>query len=132
MQAGGGAVAACAPQKGAAQRPASRRPPRQKIERKSATTTYKRTQVLRPPGLGMRFWSSLVAQRARGNEINTATTLNMFLTCEVVVFWIVNQKYQKVPGKRVIDIQIKYLKAKAAFPCSQDQNHAWLPWVALI
>ena len=36
------------------------------------------------------------------------------------------------PGERVFDIQIEELKAKAAFACSQDQNHAWLSWKTLI
>jgi hypothetical protein len=35
--------------------------------------------------------------RAPGaNEINTAMTRNRLRACEVVVFWIVNQKYQKI------------------------------------
>jgi hypothetical protein len=33
-----------------------------------------------------RFASPASAQRARGNEINTAMTLNRFLTCGIVVF----------------------------------------------
>ena len=36
------------------------------------------------------------------------------------------------PGERVFNIQIEELKAKAAFACSQDQNHAWLSWKTLI
>jgi hypothetical protein len=79
MEAGGGAVAA-PPQKGAAQRPASRRPSRQKIgpdllgtiffffslflfltpskgflSQKRERAQPIRTQVFRPPGLEMRF-----------------------------------------------------------------------------
>ena len=35
------------------------------------------------------------------------------------------------PGKRVFDIQIEELKAKAAYVCSWDQNHAWFRWKTL-
>ena len=36
------------------------------------------------------------AQRARGNEMNTARRQNMFRACRFPVFRIVNQKYQKI------------------------------------
>jgi hypothetical protein len=39
--------------------------------------------------------------RSRGNKANTAMTLNRFLTCGVVVFRFVNQKYQKGGGDKV-------------------------------
>ena len=49
--------------------------------------------LLAPGGRGCA--KNPVRDLGRGNEINTAVTLNGFLTREIALFLIVNQKYQK-------------------------------------